>query len=421
MSARKLLSLPMACVLLAAGLPAGAPADTIMIRNATVHTMGEAGVLEATDVLVTGKTIDSIGPDLPPAADAREIDAKGRALTPALFAGISEIGLAEVSAVDESVDNAVSGVAKANMRPEFDVSLAFNPLSTLVPVARVEGLGYTLLGASASDGLIGGQGRLAWMDGSWFSLFGERVLFIGVGGVSEKNGGSRAAQWMVLDQVMSEADEAPRNGAASVLTRAGRETLQSFANGGTVVFEVNRASDILQTLRFAKRHGLNAVIHGGAEAWMVARQLRDAGVPVLLNPLVNLPQNFDMLGARLDNAALLQAAGVTIGISGNEGHNARKVRQMAGNAVANGLPHDAALAALTINPATIFGAARQTGSIEKGKRADLVLWSGDPLELTSLPDVVINNGRLDSLESRQTRLRDRYLAEDPQRPRAYIQ
>jgi hypothetical protein len=411
------------CAALALGIlvtSGQALAETIMIRNATVHTMSDDGVLQATDVLVSGRTIKSIGQGLPVPEDARVIDAAGRNLTPALFGGISEIGLAEVSAVDESVDNSVSGVAKANMRPEFDVSLAFNPASTLVPVARVEGLGFTLLGASAADGLIGGQGRLAWLDGSWTSLFGNRVLFVGVGGVSEKQGGSRAAQWMVLDQVMDEAEEAPRQGAASVLTRAGRETLKAYAEGGTVVFEVNRASDILQTLRFADRHGFEVVISGGAEAWKVARQLYEADVPVLLDPLVNLPQSFDMLGARLDNAALLHAAGVTIGISGNDGHNARKVRQMAGNAVANGLPHEAALAALTINPARIFGVARQTGSIETGKRADLVLWSGDPLEVTSLPDAVIINGKQDSLQSRQTLLRDRYLVEDPALPRAYL-
>ena len=185
-----------------------------------------------------------------------------------------------------------------------------------------------------------------------------------------------------------------------------------------MVFKVNRASDILQTIDFAQRHGFKAVIDGGAEAWMVAEELAAADVPVLLDPLVNLPGSFDSLGARLDNAALLYAAGVDIAFSGAESHNARKTRQLAGNAVANGLPWEAGLAALTASPSAIFGV--DNGRLRQGAKADLVLWSGDPLEVTTAADAVIMGGRLDDMTSRQTRLRDRYLPESPARPRAYI-
>ncbi len=165
---------------------------------------------------------------------------------------------------------------------------------------------------------------------------------------------------------------------------------------------------------------LKPVINGGAEAWMVADRLAEAGVPVLINALENLPGSFDQLGARLDNAAILHAAGVTIAFSGGETHNARKLRQLAGNAVAHGLPYEAGLAAMTVNPALIFELAEGVGVLESGSRADLVLWSDDPLEVTSVAEQVIIEGRLIPMVSRQTLLRDRYLPQNPETPRAYI-
>jgi len=153
---------------------------------------------------------------------------------------------------------------------------------------------------------------------------------------------------------------------------------------------------------------------------MVAGQLADAGVPVMLDPLRNLPSSFDALGSRLDNAALLHAAGVTVLVGGGESNNARKQRQAAGNAVSYGLPFDAAIAALTSNPARVFGVDDQQGSIERGDTANLVLWSGDPLEVTSVAELVVINGKRMPMTSRQTELRDRYLPENPAMPRAYI-
>src|SRR5690606_13619160 len=126
------------------------------------------------------------------------------------------------------------------------------------------------------------------------------------------------------------------------------------------------------------------VISGGAEAWRVADELARANIPVVLNPLDNLPDDFDMLAARLDNAALLHEAGVRVVISSGHIHNARKNRQVAGIAVAHGLPWDVALAAITSTPAEIFGVSAARGRIAVGQPADLVLWSGDPLELSSL-------------------------------------
>ena len=177
------------------------------------------------------------------------------------------------------------------------------------------------------------------------------------------------------------------------------------------MFDVDRASDIRQVVAFARSEKLRAVIAGGAEAWLVAGELKSAGVPVLLDPLDNLPASFDKVGATLENAARLQKAGVTIAFSFRDpqAHNIRKIRQAAGNAVAHGLPPEAALAAMTRNPAAIFGVADRAGTLEVGRPADLVLWSGDPLEVTTLAERVFIGGQAIPMRSRQTELRDRYL------------
>jgi hypothetical protein len=396
-----------------------AQAETIMIRGATVHTMGKDGTLENTDVFISGGKIQKIGQNLPVPQDIFVFEAEGKPLTPGFFAGITSLGITEVSAVSESSD---SSLDLKEMRPEFNIVSAYNPHSSLIPVAQIEGFTFTLLGANTKGSIFAGQGRLLALNGGYESFIGNSVLFINVGrDASSLSGNSRAGQWMLLNQAMQEADNPPASNEARLLTRNGRNTLLAYAaNGMRTVFNVDRASDILEVLRFAENYGLNPVISGGAEAWMVAEQLANAKVPVLLDPLSNLPGNFDMLGARLDNAAILNAAGVTVAISGADTHNARKQRQMAGNAVSYGLPHEAGIAALTINPARIFGFTEDQGMIKRNKPANVVLWSGDPLEVTSVAKRVIINGELIPMESRQTKLRDRYLPENPDMPRAYI-
>lgn len=396
-----------------------AQARTIMIRGASVHTMGKDGTLENTDVLILSGKIQKIGQNLPvPKDDVTVFNAEGKPLTPGFFAGVTAIGTAEVSGVEESVD---SSLALSEMRPEFNIVPAYNPNSSLIPVTRIEGYSFTLLGVGAKGSIFGGQGRMVVLDGGYESFIGNPVLFINVGrDASALSGGTRAGQWMLLRQAMNEADNPPASSETAILTRAGRGTLSAYANGGSVIFNVDRASDILEVLQFADNYGLKPVISGGTEAWMVARQLAAVRVPVILNPLANLPSNFDSLGSRLDNAALLHSAGVTVVISGGGAHNARKQRQLAGNAVSYGLPYEAGIAALTSHPARVFGVADDQGSIRRNMSANVVLWSGDPLEVTSVAEIVIINGKLIPMESRQTKLRDRYLPQNPAMPRAYI-
>ena len=409
------------CLALAAALAmSSAAAQTIFIDDATVYTMANPPVLQNADLLLRDGRIVEIGRGLSPPADATLLEGFGRPVTPAFFAGVTALGLEEVSLEDSSVDQ---GLKSPVMRPEFDVTLAFNPMSTSVPVTRIEGYGWTVLGASSSGSIIGGQGRAVSLDGTYDAFLSAPILFVGLGAKTQSlSGNSRAAHYMLLNQAFSEANSEMAWTPDAVLTAAGRKALARFESNGLVVFDVDRASDILQVLEFAEVNGISAVISGGAEAWMVAEPLAEAGVPVLLDPLLNLPRNFDDVGARLDNAAILNDAGVTIAFtgSGDTPHNARKLRQAAGVAVAYGLPHEAALAAITVNPAAIFGLPDGHGQLLVNTPANLVIWSGDPLEVTTLAQTVILDGRIIPMVSRQTLLRDRYLPRDPNMPRAYI-
>ena len=394
-----------------------ASAQDVLIRNATVHTATARGALAGADVLVRDGRIAAIGNGLD-AAGAQVVEAEGRPLTPALFGGISGIGIEEVSAEDPTTDASLAlGVLTSEMtvRPEFDVTLAYNPASVLVPVARVDGIGWTLLGANATLGgsIIGGQGGVVRLDGSPDPV-GPRVLFVQLGGGSaELTGNSRAAQWMLLDQLVAEArGRISPESRHSLLTPAGRETLRRYLDGGgRVIVGVHRAADIRQLLRWADRHEVDIAISGGAEAWKLAPQLAAAGVPVFVDPLQNLPDSFDRIASTLENAARLHAAGVAVSFAqaGDNSHNARKVRQLAGNAVANGLPWEAGLAGLTRVPAQVLGIGGEIGTIAVGQRADLALWSGDPLEVSTVALQVWFDGRAIPMESRQTELRDRYL------------
>jgi len=399
-------------------LSPGAGAETLFINDATVYTMQSQGIMHNADLLLRDGRVQALGSDLVAPADATTIEAGGRPLTPGFFAGITQLGLMEIEMVESTVDGALAG---QDMRPEFDVAPAYNPFSTAIPVSRIEGMTWTVLGATRSGSIIAGQGRPVLFDGGYHSFIGDRVLFVDVGGdASGQSGNSRAAQWMLLEQAMAEARSELQWSPGTLLTPAGRNVLADFRSSGLIVFDADRASDILQVLAFCERHGLRPVIAGGAEAWMVADRLAEAGVPVLIDALANLPENFDSIGARLDNAAILHEAGVTLAFSGVETHQARKLRQLAGNAVANGLPYEAGLAAMTVNPARIFDLGDSYGTISTDSRADLVLWSGDPLEVTTAADQVIVGGRAIDMVSRQTLLRDRYLETNPDLPRAYI-
>ena len=399
-------------------------AASLLITNGTVFK-GDAAPSSQLDILIEDGLIEAVASDLSATMADHVIDAAGRPVTPALFAGISAVGLNEIGMVYEAVDSRLNELYTGLMHPEFDVRKAYNPLSSVVPVTRIEGYGYTLLAAAFGDRTISGQGSLVRFDGGFNSFEGNTTVFVNVDGYSgNKIGGSRAAHWMLLETAFSSLDTKKGSGLwlthneHPLINQTGRATIKNTRENGIFVFRANRASDILQALAFSQKHQLKAIISGGQEAWVVREALAASETPVVINALDNLPGSFDGLGARLDNATLLHAAGVALLFTSGETHNARKLRQVAGNAVANGLPYEVAMAAMTSLPAEIFGG--KSRMIAPGLRADLVIWSGDPLDVNSAADQVIIDGKLDPMTSRQTELLKRYLPSEAGLGRAYI-
>jgi imidazolonepropionase-like amidohydrolase len=230
-------------------------------------------------------------------------------------------------------------------------------------------------------------------------------------------GGTRGGAVHRLREALADAlDYAANRGAfehnarrAYALPKDDLEALVPVARGQQrLVVTVNSATDIEQVLGLARELKLQVILAEAAEAWKVAPAIAAAHVPVLINPLTDLPGSFETLGATLENAARLARAGVTMAFFTGDAHNSRNIRQAAGNAVANGLPWEAALAAMTVNPARIWG-IDEYGTIEPGKDADVVIWDGDPLEVTSAAERVFIRGVEMPRDSRQIRLRDRYL------------
>jgi len=409
-------------------------AETVIYKGATVHTMGPAGTLEDATIVVRDGHFASVGVDIeiPPAAtgdsdDGRVIDASGKIITPGFFSAMGHLGLTEVSGVDGTVDFYQMG---DRFSASFDIAEAYNHRSTLIAVNRAGGItraltapspGYSENGASSQ--LFSGLAAVVQLGDRPDFVADEQVAMVvslGEDGSAVADG-SRAAAMLALRAGLDDAVDYRRNKGSYErgqrreysLGMADLEALQPVLAGKTpLLARVNRASDIEALLRLTADYRVALIIYGGAEAWMVADALAAAQVPVILDSKGNLPFSFDALNARLESPAMLVAAGVEISFGANwqsETYAARNIAQSAGNAVANGLPWIEALKAITLSPARMYHVDDQYGSIEAGKEADLIVWSADPLELTSNPEQVMIRGELVSLKNRQTLLRDRYL------------
>ncbi len=391
-------------------------AETIAITGGTIQTMGPAGAVANGTVVIVDGRISAVGVGIAIPRESRIIDAKGRVVTPGLFNSLTGLGVVEVSAVEASADSVVKS---DRVTAAFDVADAINPRSTLIAVNRSEGLTRAVVAPTAGSSLIAGQGAVIHLGVASDLLVRARVAmfaFLGERG-AELAGGARGAAMLRLREVLQDAADFAANRRAFEtgdrreysLSRLDLEALVPVVRGELpLVVTAHRASDIVAALRLAKELRLRLILAGVAEGWEVAGEIAAADVPVLVEPLDNLPSSFERLGATLANAARLRAAGVRVAFMNGDAHNARNVRQSAGNAVANGMSWHDALAALTTVPAAIWGITDRYGSLEPGKDADLVLWDGDPLEVTTFADVVFIRGVEIPMESRQTLLRDRY-------------
>ena len=389
-------------------------AASVAIKNATIFTSGDKGVLENASIVFEDGKVTAINPaNL--AADTI-IDAAGKVVTPGFISALNQVGLVEVGAVATSRDE---GAKKASIT--FDPSPAYNAESSLIPFARKGGITRSVVAPSSWSDTFIGQAFTVLMNSEYDSVVDTKVAVIAKFGASSE--GSRATSLNDLKDKLSgqqkklaEAKDAEDEKAKEPSDE--EKLLTALLNGDKpLVAFASRASDILQLLKMKQEFGVQLVIVGGKDAAKVKQQLAQADVPVMVQVVDNLPGNFDSLGANLGTAGELEQAGVKVMLYVADSHLIYNMRVDAGNAVSYGMTKEGAVKAMTSNVAEVFN--MQSGVLVEGSPADLVLWSGDPLEISSKVDSMWINGEAVSTKSRQDKLRDRYTSKEDM-PRGYI-
>jgi imidazolonepropionase-like amidohydrolase len=415
-----------ALLLCAAALSAPAFAAPIAITNAMALTARGEEVIRNATIIIDGGRITAIGAGLAVPAGATVIDAKGQPVTPGIVAVPSDLGLTEVGGVRETND----GSARSSpFSAALDMAAAINPGSLHFAIYRMAGVTRAAAVPDAGAGIFGGQGALLSLAAGGPTVTRARAFqYVEMGeNGAQLAGGSRPAAHAQLLDLLDAAKRLAANPAANVggedsgsLTkrRDVEALLPVVAGTQALMVHAERAADIIEVLKLKARYpALRPVLVGAREAWLVAAQIARAGVPVITHSLYDLPDDFEGLAASRNNAGILQAAGVTVvlgPLGGIGGTTPVNLPGYAGNAVAQGLipggkglTKAQALASITANPARVLGLA-DTGTLEVGKRADVVLWDGDPLELTAAPTNVWIDGVAQPMTSRQTELAQRY-------------
>ena len=413
-------------VALAIAVSVDVHAQTMAITGAKVYPVSGPAIERGTVLIRDGKIV-AVGANVSIPADAQRIDATGKVVTPGLVNAQAALGLVEIGAVRTTRDASARG--KDGIAAAFRPWEGFNPASVLLEPARQGGI--TSVVAIPGGGLIGGQAavmRLITGTASEMVLRAPVAMSAALGPNGAQNGASRGETVMRLREVLTDARvyrahraEFERGQSRTyAASRLDLEALLPVLDGKLpMVIDADKASDIETALDIAKEFGFKLIIAGGAEAWQVAGRLAAARVPVLTGAMNNIPYSFSQLGARQENAGLLAKAGVSVALVGNAGggdeeaFNVRNVRYEAGNAVAYGMEWNAALRAITMGPAEIFGVADKVGSLQPGMLADLVIWSGDPFEFATQPEKVFIRGQLVTAPSRQDELERRYRTLPP--------
>jgi imidazolonepropionase-like amidohydrolase len=409
----------MRTTLMVLALLAAAPvsAADVLIKNARVHTLGPAGTLESGSVLIRNGRIAAVGASVTAPAGAQVIDGTGLVVTPGIFAAHTQLGLRDIDGVDDSADDASKD---ERFSASLDVVDGLNPRAGIIAEQRIEGVTRAVAapGIGDHDALLGGFGAIINLGSpERFVTKARAASYLQAGERSAQLiGGSRPAAFAWLREAFEEVRNPKlwqgRPAREPLLSPLEAEALKPVLAGQVpLVALADRVADLRALMKLAADYKLRLIVQGGAEAHLVARELAQRKIPVLLDPSLTLPAKFESLATVEDNAARLQRAGVlTAFIADNfPSQDARNLRQLAGIAVQRGMNWDAALASITLNPAKIFGVDQDLGSLAVGKAADVVLWSGDPLELRTFAKQVFIDGRPVPPQTHQTLLRDRYL------------
>lgn len=455
-----------ALLLLTVAVLAAVPAvaQTVAITNARVVIGDGSAPIEGGTVVIRGGRIVAAGAGVSIPADARRVDAGGNYVTPGLVAGFSRVGLVEVDAANASND---TQAASSPFSAAIDVSTAINPLAAAVAVSRAAGFTRALVAPETARSIFAGQGAVIDLGADMAPITRARAFqFVEFGEAgAQEAGGSRAAAHALFRNALREARDLDRRGGISsgastqraldpaieagegdpenplyatsgrpddvLLTRFDAAALVPMLRGRQIMLvHVERASDILQMIALRREFpSLRMVLVGASEGWTVAREIAAARIPVIASALNDLPSSFEQLAATQSNVARMRAAGVEVSIgmiNDNESRQVRLATQYAGNLVAVGrLPGGTpiswgqAFAAISSGPAEALGLGGQFGSLRAGRRADVVIWDGDPLESAN-PTMVMIDGVEQPLTNRQIKLRDRYRdLNETQRPKAY--
>ena len=390
-------------------------AEEVLITNANIYD-GKSDDPFISNIYIKNGKIKNISNNL---FDVEYvIDANGMIITPGFIASDTEIGIVEIGALSVTRDDRPS-IYKIG----FSVFDAFNPNSTLIPWNRANGITSAITLPKYSSSPIGGLGSFFDLDSN-LNISGIKDMVM-VGRVGGSSSGSRAETFALIEDLLDLAfsiDSRVIKSNAEIIKFMSEMPLVShldlqirdihalykLANTDLpLIIEANRASDILKLIDLKNKYNLNLVIMGAQEATLVIEQLKDSDIPLIVNPINNIPNSFDELASNINASARLEDAGITLMFNAPRDHNYHLIRQGAGVAVANGMSYSGAIKALSSNVSKTFKLGSK-GLVEEGASADLMIWDADPLEPSSMPIKVFINGKDTDLTTRSSRLRDRY-------------
>jgi imidazolonepropionase-like amidohydrolase len=406
-----------------------APAETILLRGATVHTVsGET--FSPGDVLIQDGKIAAVGKNLT-VPDGTILDLMGEQLYPGLIALDTTLGLTEIGAVRATDDTREVG----DYTPDVESWIAVNPDSELLPVARGGGIAY--FEPVPQGNIVSGQSGLVRLDG-WTSeqMAARKPLALHVFwpdltlDTTPKEKYSDASKWKSLEdqdkqrrlkvreldeffaeaRAYARAKDAMTNGVARPEKIPAWEAMLPYVRGELpVTVHANELRQIKSAVAWAVTNRFKIIIAGGRDAWRVADLLATNHIPVIYESAQSQPaRDTDSYDTQFKAPEVLHAAGVTVLFSIGGATLVKNMPYAAAQAVAFGLPEDEAIKGLTLYPAQVAGVDGWLGSIEPGKEATLIAVDGDLLDIRTNVKQMWIAGKPMSLESRHTRLYDKY-------------
>ncbi len=410
-------------------------ATTYAIVGATVYPITSAPIADAT-VLIANGTITAVGKDLSVPKGYVKVNGTGLRVYPGFIDAGTNYGLAEIGQVPQTIDSSELG----EYQPDLKAITAINIESEHIPIARAMGVSNALV--RATGGIVSCQAAVINMEG-WTSeslaqnnQFPLVINYPGTGGgfggfhsceeldfTSGAHVEESEAEEMAQDSGLKEYFDKAKQYAAdksagklSALDLRMEAMIPYLERKKPVFIRVRSAASVRDAVKLAKDFNLRAVLFGAADAWKEARLLAESKIPVILTAAgrsttgANNPSaDYDPYDAPYAAPAVLKKAGVKFCFQSDSSAEALNLPIRAAQSCAYGLSQNDVMRALTIDAADILGVSRQLGSIEKGKQANLIICDGDPLELTSHIRAMFVRGKPASLETKFTRLRDKYL------------